>query len=400
MDTAMEIQFCDLCNESVPVGDLAAGRAYLRKGRVVCADCDAAMGGGSAGTQGAGAAVPYGSSPLRPEARSASAAGGQVDSASAQKLAQSAPRGGGGGGVLVGLLTLVFATAGFTLMVERMTAMEQDAADGRRALQRGIDGTGRDQRAFEDSLPAQIAVSEQRLTSAQESQRAKLVAATDALRLEFAAAGQREDAVAGELRAIRDAFDKQETASRERLEAMRLTIVDLEKDIRFYSDRTIELEETLRTLSARGPLGVVASLGALAQGLPANSQKAWEGLLADLQHTNAGIRLDAIYALGETGDQGVIRHLVPMLTDVDLFVRMATARMLEDLDARAAVPALIDALADSQSAVREASMVALRQITGKEFRFEPVATDAERGKKVKLWRDWWKKSGDAFLAGS
>ena len=139
---------------------------------------------------------------------------------------------------------------------------------------------------------------------------------------------------------------------------------------------------------------------AQAMDLPGNTQKAWQGLLADLQHTNAGIRLDAIYALGETGDAEVIPHLVPMLTDVDLFVRMATARMLEDLDARSAVPALIDALDDSQSAVREAAMVALRQITGKDFRFEPVDTDAERAKKVKAWRAWWKKSGEAFLSGS
>ena len=129
VDTAMEIQFCDLCNESVPVGDLAAGRAYLRKGRVVCADCDAAMGSGGQAIQTAAAAVQPGSSPSSPPARSAPAAGGHAD----QAAAQSAPRGAGGGGVLVGLLTLIFATAGFYMIVERMTAVERRAADGRLA---------------------------------------------------------------------------------------------------------------------------------------------------------------------------------------------------------------------------------------------------------------------------
>lgn len=397
----MEIQFCDLCNESVPEGDLAAGRAYLRKGRVVCSDCDAAMGGGGEAIQIASAVQRSDSSPIGQPAGSAPAAGGHADQAAAQAAQAAAKaKGGGGGGVLVGLLTLIFATAGFYMVVDRMTVMEQSADGVRHDLERRIDGTRRDQNTLVAGLPARFADSEQRLTAAQELERAKLLVAIDGLRVELVDSGRREDAVADELRAIRDSFDKQETASRERLDAMRLTIVDLEKDIRFYSDRTIELEETLRTLSARGPVGVAASPGAPPGELPANSQKAWEGLLADLQHTNAGIRLDSIYALGETGDQGVIPHLVPMLTDVDLFVRMATARMLEDLDARAAVPALIDALGDGQSAVREASMVALRQITGKDFRFEPVASDAERAKKVKSWRAWWKKSGDAFLAGS
>ena len=46
MSPAMDIFFCDICNESVPVGHLSDGRAFRRKGRVVCATCDAAMGGG------------------------------------------------------------------------------------------------------------------------------------------------------------------------------------------------------------------------------------------------------------------------------------------------------------------------------------------------------------------
>ena len=302
--------------------------------------------------------------------------------------------------MLVGLLTLVFATGGFYLVVDRLTGVERDAADGRLTLERGIEGARRDQSAFVGSLPTRFADSERRLTAEQNTEREKLLAAIEGLREEIASSNAREAAVAGELRAIRDDFDKQETSAVERIEDLRKDIVNLETDIRFYSDRTIELEETLRTLSARGPVAALPGSRAPAMDLPGNTQKAWQGLLADLQHTNAGIRLDAIYALGETGDAEVIPHLVPMLTDVDLFVRMATARMLEDLDARSAVPALIDALDDSQSAVREAAMVALRQITGKDFRFEPVDTDAGRAKKVKAWRDWWKKSGDAFLAGS
>src|SRR5262245_15688920 len=45
----MKIHFCDLCNESVPQSDLDEGRAYFRKGRVVCANCDRAMSHAASG---------------------------------------------------------------------------------------------------------------------------------------------------------------------------------------------------------------------------------------------------------------------------------------------------------------------------------------------------------------
>jgi HEAT repeat protein len=70
---------------------------------------------------------------------------------------------------------------------------------------------------------------------------------------------------------------------------------------------------------------------------------------------------------------------------------MATARVLGDLKSTSAVPALIDALEDSEAAVREAALGALRALTGKDLRFDPMASEAERSKKVKAWREWWKK---------
>ena len=223
--------------------------------------------------------------------------------------------------------------------------------------------------------------------------------------MDLAAAEERERRTAEDVMRLRDDMGKRETAFREREDGLKTNISTLEQDIRFFSDRMIELEETLRAVSARGPAaaGAVGALGmpsaggasGPAPGTPA--ARPWAGLLPDLDHANAGIRLDAIYALGETGDVDVVPFLIPMLGDVDLFVRMATARMLEDLDARAAVPALIDALEDNQEAVREAAMVALRKITSKSFGFEPVAGAGDRAKRVKAWRDWWKKSGDAFL---
>jgi len=39
----MNIHFCSLCNESVPQADLDLGRAFVRRGRVICAVCERAM---------------------------------------------------------------------------------------------------------------------------------------------------------------------------------------------------------------------------------------------------------------------------------------------------------------------------------------------------------------------
>ena len=79
---------------------------------------------------------------------------------------------------------------------------------------------------------------------------------------------------------------------------------------------------------------------------------------------------------------------------------MATARILGDLEAAVGIGALIDTLVDPEASVREAAVVSLRSITGRSFRFDPLGKESERAKRVKAWRDWWKKSGDAFLAGS
>ena len=42
-------------------------------------------------------------------------------------------------------------------------------------------------------------------------------------------------------------------------------------------------------------------------------------------------------------------------------------------------------------------MAALHLITGRDFRFDPNASQAERAKRVRAWQDWWKDARDDFL---
>jgi len=80
------------------------------------------------------------------------------------------------------------------------------------------------------------------------------------------------------------------------------------------------------------------------------------------------------------------------------FLLTAIGILSDDFKAKEAVPHFIDALEHENSAVRETAVIALRDLTGREFRFDPSAAPAERAKRVKAWRDWWYRNGQEFLA--
>ena len=399
MTTSMEIHFCDICNESVPDSDLQAGRAYRRKGRVICMSCDSAMGGGESGATGesetladAGAVA----GPFSVEAPPPATGGLPVSSAAPEAppvvAVQGAAGGSGAGGVVVGMLALTFSALGLWALLDRVESLGSE----QRVVQRALEADQREARRVHDvfvaGLGERIHRAQQEVHEKEASLRSSLDEKVQSLRADLALSVEREAVAAGDLRALRGELESQGAAGARQFQGLQDTVVEVEKNVVFYKNRVIELEETVRALSAGGALAVGG-------GLPPGASKAWTSYLPDLLHANSGLRLEAVYALGETGDSDVVPHLTPMLTDDDLFVRMATARMLDDLGVKSAVPALIEALDDVQSAVREAAVVALRRITGQDQGFNPVGSDVDRAKRLKAWRDWWKRSGDNFLTG-
>ena len=52
-----------------------------------------------------------------------------------------------------------------------------------------------------------------------------------------------------------------------------------------------------------------------------------------------------------------------------------------------------------EHAYGEAALIALRNITGQRFGYEPDARQADRDRKVDQWRSWWRREGDDFLSG-
>ena len=400
----MEIHFCDLCNESVPQSDLDQGRAFLRKGRAVCASCDLAMGGRETAGQtiavvGGAASATLAPPPVGAGAGSATAELTQAAAAAQVPDAMPAPGTPVAGGVLIGLLALVFASGATAVLIDRIGELDDQV------VQQGSDLStqgDRQQRLGEDiegRLSRSINAVEARLSATQESTGRRLVEALALLRADLELAREETAGFRAELIALRTVAEGDAKSTDSRLIALEEQHSRVEEEVRFYGNRIIEIEETMRGLAAGGfgPIaqGVPADDGMVSGGLPA-----WNGLLADLSSKNAGIRLDAIYALGETRDAGVAAHIIPMLEDVDIFVRMGAARILEKLDARSAVPALIEVLGDAKTAVREAAMLALRKITDKDFNFDPLASEGDRKKRVKAWRSWWEKSGEEFASGA
>ncbi len=399
----MDIYFCDLCNESVPQSDLEEGRAWRRGNRVVCNTCERLMSEGAKSVLAARAASAAKAATMAAAVTGLTVAEREgigepapmLTMAGAPSEAVPAPAARGGGWFL-GLLALLAAGVVAFLGFDRIDGarIDSQAADARLNADHAllVDKVAE----LERSLAGRIQASEMRGSQERATQVAGLTTSFSGVQSEIVRISEALDPIGRELGELRKQREADATVLAERLGRIGKELTELQGDAAFHNDRLIELEERVRALAQAG-----SSLGGPGQGAaPGTGAPSWQPLLAELSGAQASGRLDALYALEQTADPAVVPYVIPMLADVDLFVRMAAARVLENLKAKSAVPALIDALEDPETVVTESAKFALEKITGKDFGFEPNAAPAERAKKVKVWREWWKKEGEAFLAGS
>ncbi|MEE2941565.1 MAG: HEAT repeat domain-containing protein [Planctomycetota bacterium] len=392
----MDIHFCDLCNESVPASDFAIGRAFRRKGRVVCAQCDAAMGGArSAGSESSEPAAP--STSVAPPPVTASSPSPASTELAAEAPAEAARAWPGVFGLMAGTAALVAVGVGGVLVLDRLDGIQGESQAIRSENQRAKSDLRAEQRAalapLREEITAAADRTERAAAAAAEAQSARIAQ----LEQQLAAASSRE----AELRASIEAVRALVGESRRAVDAERardaVLVAKIDQVVEFHGNRLIDLEERIREAGALVAAGVVPPGAA---GTPDPSAgPAWEPLVAELASEDAAVRLQAAYDLGETGDTAVVPHLLPMLSDADVFVRMVTAQALDTLQARLAVPALIARLGDDTITVREAALIALRNITGQRFGYEPDARQADRDRKLEQWRTWWRREGDDFLSG-
>ena len=357
----MNIQFCDLCNESVAEKELKAGSAYQRGERLICAACDEAMGGG--GFAVAQASKPADSKPAQPiwafagvTAVSVLLAGWALWHASAMDTQ-------------VGILRqrMDTVTSEVDLRWARLNGQQEarwasysaaatgdldrqgaDWQERLRELQAGVEGASRTAQASQEQLRADWAAWKKA-----EAEKPKV----DAPWL--------------------DAIEK----LRSRIEEQRLANEEVWVVL---ADRLQLFEESVRTPSA-----------------PASADGAapWFALTQNLADSNPGLRLEALFSLEQTRDRRVCTYLLPLLTDPDPLVRVACARVLKDHRFRGAVPVLIAGLEDPVLSVRIGFLDSLRIITKRQFGYAPDGREADRRRPLKDWQDWWAKFGDSFLAG-
>ncbi|MBL8860286.1 MAG: HEAT repeat domain-containing protein [Planctomycetes bacterium] len=375
----MKVHFCDLCNESVPQADLDQGRAFIRKGRIVCATCEGIMshapatGSASAQTADVAPALPV-----------AAGAGGAQQSVS--HLQPIVLRSSGGGGLWVALLGLVF-TAGVMFVLDgRIQSIQRDAT----TAEKRIDGNSNKLALLERS--AGLSDEARRETDARNDSRFDAQNKQHVQVLEAVAKLRREqEENSARLASVTVLVNKHESRAgsgdvdfQKRIDELSARLAKSEDDMNALTERVLGIENR--------PAVIVPVAAEPAVEKP--GEPAWHARIADLKHDSNSVRWEAVTGLGATKDLATVPYLTPMLKDLDVFVRMATARVLGEMLAKSAVSNLIDALEDSETAVREAAFIALRTITGKDLKFDPQAIDAERAKRVKAWREWWKKESE------
>jgi hypothetical protein len=306
-----------------------------------------------------------------------------------------APRARSGAGTGLAIMALLF-TAGLAFwVIDRLATLEGEL--GRRADQ--LDSSARQTGA---SFEQRLERSDEQLTTLGQDLRSDLRDMREWLNAEIAE-GQLQ---AREVRGRLDEFGQRIEAMSESFGSVNRHDQELVHLQQRYTALTEELEGLQAGASRKAPAGeggaeVPGGTGGTGGGArgpsPATPRAAaapppWMGLVEQLASPNGAERWQAVVALGETRDPAVSEFLIPSLSDEDIFIRMVTARVLGDLGSPAGIPALIEALGDSESAVREAAYLALKTSTRRDLPFDPVTEDAaERARRIKAWRDWWAK---------
>ena len=404
----MKILFCDLCNESVPQSELDAGRAFMRKGRVVCGRCDELMTQRESGghVPAAGAAGPMGTPFIEPVPQAsltpAPGAFAQTGAGHGAFGGAHAPHSGGhgghghharpqrsGSGVAVALFALALGAGGFYWLLERSERVNGELQARIESLRVAQDSA--DMRAMERSteLRSELLAMQGRFDTAVEAERRTVEVGL----LESQQKAALVQASVADLRAAVDEF-KVVLPSLQRHEqeliATGRRFSEIESRANALDGNLSDLKKIVdqRAITLEGAGG-----GGNGAGEPAPvGMPPWMGLVQQLESAQSGDRWVAVTSLGETRDPAVAEYILPRLKDVDIFVRMVAARVLGDLGSQKAIGALIEALGDQDAAVREAAYVALCAVSKKNLPFEPHQDPNERAKKVKAWQEWWKKA--------
>lgn len=351
----MDIQFCDICSESVPLHDLEVGSAKRFGGRVVCKNCDEAM------TRHVAPAAQH----------------------SSQALANDAPL------RTAGSVWLAASCVGVMALLAYLSVQRVEDAEAR----------------VQSDFAGQLAGVERRL-GLLDTRLQRIADPRD----EPAAVDPRIDAIADAVASLarqveENGGDAAVLAAFAALDARLDDLALTDAQRRAEGDRKLA-QLTLEVERTRGDLALLAQ--ALLEELAAAAEKPappvappepigapWLAFIGGLSSSDDSERWNSVEELGASGDPAAAAHVVPVLTDPEMFVRMAAARVLGVLGNEIALEPLVRALDDPEPSVREAAHASLCKLSGEDFVFEPNAEPKTRAKQIDAWRVWLASRVDA-----
>lgn len=374
----MDILFCDLCNESVPVGHLADGRAFRRKDRVVCASCDAAMGGhGAIHDPGDTQAIHVPPIPFTPHTPERHAAPHRPHAKPARGGAMLA-----GFALFVSVVALTGGAIGIYRLMEESNLQRQTLREKLPALDLKLAHQSGRMDGIISGVAGRVESVESDLSKKFDIVTIELTTKLRELNTDLQANRERLAGIDATLRGMDSDLHATDEELQSRIDTMLVAALDERQKFAALVDRLDALEDLVHS----GALTRATTEEEL------NTAPAWQVALDDLSSEDSAVRWNAVQALAESGDPAVVKHLVPLLEDPDIWVRMAAAGALGDLGAAEAIEPLIRTLEDPETAVRERAMLSLRGITGRNFQFDPSGNEKDRAKAVKKWLEWWKKT--------
>ena len=364
----MKIYFCDICNQSIPIKDLDDGLAVAVKGKLICAACNTAAASATKTATASTAAPASGGSTAR----------------DVGLVVVAAALGAGGAWFLVHDSQKKLEAR---LMSQLSDAVSKGSDSGTR-----IAGVASDLDAARRSIDA--------LKKQIEDE-----ALEDAARRQHDQAG-----VEARIENIKKYMRESETLKErvQELEVRSAAAADsngsVQRDVAALRGQIGELVANIGKIATPGPASQPVKTNEEASPPVANANPTLPPLPKDLQDVaknlksgEPGLRFDAVEQLGKSRDPRVVPYVAGALGDSDDFVRRVAAEVLGDLNAKTAIPLLIDGLMDEQLHVRQAVIGALRKVSGQNIKYDEYGKKEERVKQQRLWKTWWDQNQEKIL---
>ena len=121
-----------------------------------------------------------------------------------------------------------------------------------------------------------------------------------------------------------------------------------------------------------------------------------EQLLALLNHESAVYRIIAAHAIASVLSAEASQHLLPLLDDPEIQVRVEAASRLAQAGYKTGLVKLVDCLMDESVNARGQAAWALRLFSGQAFGYSCHAPQDQRDTAVAQWRTWVEKQVEPF----